>query len=170
MPPSVVSEVASNDFRQAMRELAGAITVVTVADAQERTGFVATSVSSFSADPPRIIVCLGRTSSSWSELNRVGLFGVNFLREVDSPVASRFAGFNGVKGSDRYLGAEWITLPSGVLVLNNALASLECVVEETLHRHDHSIILGRIESIRLCEGNDPLLWFKSQYHRLGDSI
>jgi flavin reductase (DIM6/NTAB) family NADH-FMN oxidoreductase RutF len=170
MPTSVVSEVASDDFRQAMRELAGAISVVTVADAQERTGFVATSVSSLSTNPPRLIVCIGRTSSSWRSLTRVRFFGVNFLRESDSQIASRFAGFNGVKGSDRYLGAEWITLPSGVLVLENALASLECVVEEFLDRYDHSIILGRIQSIRLRDANDPLLWFKSQYHRLGDSV
>jgi flavin reductase (DIM6/NTAB) family NADH-FMN oxidoreductase RutF len=170
MRTSVVAEVQSSDFRQAMRELAGAISVVTVADDQERTGFVATSVSSFSADPPRLIVCISRTSSSWSVLSRAGSFGVNFLREADSPIASRFAGFGGVKGSDRYLGAEWEVLPSGVVVLKGALASLECKVEEGLERHDHFIILGRVESIRVCDANDPLLWFKAQYRRLGDSI
>ena len=58
MATSEVAEVPSADFRQAMRELAGAISVVTVADSRERTGFVATSVSSFSADPPRLIVCI----------------------------------------------------------------------------------------------------------------
>jgi len=166
----MVVEVPAGQFRQAMRELAGAVSVVTVGNAGDRTGFVATSVASFSAEPPRLILCVDRSSSSGHALTRFGRFGVNFMRETDAAIANRFAGFGGIKSNDRYQGAEWMTLPSGTQVLKDALASIDCTIEETLDRHDHSIVLGKVESIRVCDQGKPLLWFQSGYHHLGEPL
>jgi len=59
-------ETLQQSFRQAMRGFAGAVSVVTVADpldARERSGFTATSVSSFSATPPMVVASMKATSS-----------------------------------------------------------------------------------------------------------
>ena len=165
-----ILEVPVAQFRQAMRELTGAVSIVTVGNAEDRTGFVATSVSSFSAEPPRLILCINRNSSSWQALARYGRFGLNFMRETDAAIADRFAGFGNIKGGERYMGAEWITLTSGTQVLKDALVSIDCTVEETLDRHDHAIVLGKVESIRVCDKGKPLLWFQSRYHHLGEPL
>jgi flavin reductase (DIM6/NTAB) family NADH-FMN oxidoreductase RutF len=167
---SVDAELPASEFRRAMRELAGAVSVVTVGIAPDRTGFVATSVSSFSSQPPRLIICMDRTSSSSKALSKYGRFGVNFMRDTDAVIADRFAGFGGEKGEERYAGAEWVTLATGTQVLRYALASIDCTVEETLDRHDHTIVLGKVESIRICEEGRPLLWFQAKYHGLGDPL
>lgn len=163
-------DVAPGDFRQAMRELVGAVCVITVGNETNRTGFVATSVSSFSADPPRIILCISRTSSSWAVLSETKRFGVNFMREGEDDIAMRFTGFGGQKGNDRYIGGNWISLPTGAQVLKDALVSIDCTVEESLDRHDHSIVIGRVESIRVCDHGSPLLWFKSKFYTMGGPI
>jgi len=163
-------EVPVQEFRQAMRELAGAVSVITVGVGVERSGFVATSVSSFSAEPPRIILCISRSSSSWALLSKTPRFGVNFMREGEDAIASRFAGFGGVKGNERYNGADWVTLPTGTHVLKNALASIDCTIEEALERHDHAIVIGVVKSIRICDHGNPLLWFKSKFYRMGDPV
>jgi len=163
-------DVAAEEFKQAMRELAGAISIITVSNGVEKTGFVATSVSSFSADPPRVIFCISRTSSSWDILRNTEHFGINFMRESEKAIASRFIGTGGIKGADRYAGADWITLPSGTQVLKNALASIDCTIEEVLERHDHAIIIGKVKHIRICDCGLPLLWFKSQYHAIGNLL
>ena len=55
-------------FRQGMRRLAGACTIVTsVAPGQGREGWVgltATAVSSVTADPARLLVCINRKLQS----------------------------------------------------------------------------------------------------------
>jgi flavin reductase (DIM6/NTAB) family NADH-FMN oxidoreductase RutF len=160
-------EVPVPEFRQAMRELAGAVSIITVGDENNKTGFVATSVSSFSAEPPRVILCISRTSSSWAVLSESHRFGVNFIREGEDALANRFTGFGGIKGQARYVGAEWITLPTGTQVLKDALASIDCTVEESLERHDHAIVIGKVESIRVCDMGNPLLWFKSKFYTMG---
>jgi flavin reductase (DIM6/NTAB) family NADH-FMN oxidoreductase RutF len=170
MDNTTIVDVPIADFRQAMRELAGAVSIITVGNQTNRTGFVATSVSSFSAEPPRIILCISRTSSSWAVLSETRRFGVNFMREGEDAIASRFTGFGGQKGNERYAGADWLTLPSGTQVLKDALASIDCSVEEALERHDHAIIIGIVESIRICDHGSPLLWFKSKFYKMGDQV
>ncbi|PWV51555.1 flavin reductase family protein [Chitinophaga sp. S165] len=167
---STTMDVPAAEFRKALRELTGAVSVITVGNAEDRTGFVATSVSSFSTDPPSLILCINKTSSSRETLLKSGRFGVNFMKDQHADIADRFIGIGGIKGNDRYTGAEWITLPSGTQVLKEALASIECIVEETLDRHDHTIVIGKVESIRMCNNGKPLLWFQSTYYHIGAQL
>src|SRR5690606_33438574 len=132
-------------FKGAMRNLAGAVSVVTVGTGLNRTGFTATSVSSFSAEPPVVLVSLNKSSSSWQVLRDAPSFGVNILSQAQSAVADRFAGRGGIKGNDRYVGWDWLELESGVLGLNAALAVLDCEVDEIIERHSHALVLGRVQ-------------------------
>ena len=52
--------ISEADFKLSMRHLAGAVSVITVGDGEDRTGFTATSVSSFSAERPSVIVSVSR--------------------------------------------------------------------------------------------------------------
>src|ERR1700730_7087841 len=107
-------EGSSGDFRSAMRHLAGGVSGITVGRGKEITGMTVTSVSSLSVDPPTLIVSINRESSSWPLLKRHGFFGVNILNADQLDVAERFTGQAGVKGGERFAGAEWIALMSGV--------------------------------------------------------
>jgi flavin reductase (DIM6/NTAB) family NADH-FMN oxidoreductase RutF len=90
-----------------MRHLAGAVSVITVGEREDRTGFTATSVSSLSADVPSVIVSVNRTSSSWPALEKYRRFCVNVLAADQQHVAQSFAGFGGRKGVERYGDAQW---------------------------------------------------------------
>ncbi len=102
--PARKAEVDVSEFKLAMRNLAGAVSVITVGTGLKRTGFTATSVSSFSAEPPVLLVSLNKSSSSWEVLRDAASFGVNILTQAQSGVADRFAGRGGIKGNDRYVG------------------------------------------------------------------
>ena len=118
-------------FKQAMRRLAGGVAVITVGAGADRTGFTATSVTSLSADPPRLIVSLNRATSSWPVLNDYKSFGVNLLSSGQEPIADRFAGRGGEKGAARFFGSKWKTLVTGTPLLADALAAIDCTVEES---------------------------------------
>lgn len=164
--PASKSLVDVSEFKLAMRGLAGAVSVITVGTGLNRTGFTATSVSSFSAEPPTILVSLNKSSSSWQVLRDAPSFAVNILSEAQSVVADRFAGRGGIKGNDRYVGWEWDRLESGVLGLTAALAVLDCDVDEIIERHSHALVLGRVRSVEVSSGNAPLLYWNGQYQQL----
>jgi flavin reductase (DIM6/NTAB) family NADH-FMN oxidoreductase RutF len=55
-------------------------------------------------------------------------------------LASRFAGRYGVKGEARFEEGDWFALVTGAPVLVDALAWLDCRVEEILERHTHAMM------------------------------
>ena len=156
-------ELSSDDFRGAMRHLAGGVSVITVGRAKDITGMTVTSVSSLSVDPPTLIVSINRESSSWPLLERHGSFGVNILTADQLDIAERFTGKDGLKGADRFAGAQWITRVSGVPLLAGALAAIDCEVEDIVERHSHAIVIGRVLDIEASTRTAALAYWQGQY-------
>jgi len=148
------TSISAADFRKAMRQLAGGISVITVGRGDERTGLTVTSVSSLSAEPPAIIFCINRSSSSWDVLRQQRVFAGNVLPPSLEAVADRFSGRGGLKGLDRYEGANWSTIATGASVLEGAVAALDCELEETIERHTSAIVIGRVIAVRVKNEND----------------
>jgi flavin reductase (DIM6/NTAB) family NADH-FMN oxidoreductase RutF len=155
--------IASADFRNAMRHLAGGVSVITVGRAKDITGMTVTSVSSLSVDPATLIVSINRASSSWPLLRQYGFFGVNILTADQLDIAERFTGKDGLKGADRFKGAEWITRASGVPLLVGALAAVDCAVEEIVERHSHAIVIGRVLDLQVSRRAAALAYWQGQY-------
>ncbi|MDB5554778.1 MAG: flavin reductase [Rhizobium sp.] len=140
------------NVKGAMRSLAGGISVITAGIGDDRTGATVTTATALSMDPPTMIVNINKSSSSWPVIERHRHFCVNILSTDQQMIAEKFAGFGGVKGIARYDGAEWITLASGAPVLADALAAIDCEVEEVIERHSHAIIIGRAVGVLKGEG------------------
>jgi flavin reductase (DIM6/NTAB) family NADH-FMN oxidoreductase RutF len=154
---------SSADFRAAMRQLTGGVSVITVGRGKDITGMTVTSMSSLSVEPPTLIVSINRSASSWPVLKRDGHFGVNILNADQIDIAERFSGQNGLKGADRFAGAEWITGASGVPLLVGALAAIECEVEDIVERHSHAIVIGGVVDMRVSPRTAALGYWQGQY-------
>jgi flavin reductase (DIM6/NTAB) family NADH-FMN oxidoreductase RutF len=159
----IESDVSSDDFRGAMRHLAGGVSVITVGRAKDISGMTVTSVSSLSADPPSLIVSVNRESSSWPLLKRYGFFGVNILTADQLELAERFTGKGGLKGAARFAGGQWITRSSGVPLLVGALAAVDCEVEDIVERHSHAIVIGRVLDLHVSTRTAALAYWQGQY-------
>jgi flavin reductase (DIM6/NTAB) family NADH-FMN oxidoreductase RutF len=156
-----------DEFRVAMRELAGAVSVISCGMGGRRTGFTATSVASLCLEPPTLIVCVNRSSSSWPALRESRRFGVNVLSASHRDLAHRFAGVSGADGSARYEGGEWIAQRSGTALLSDALAAFDCWIEDIVERRSHAIIIGRVEAMRRRGGGGALVYWRGDYDQLG---
>ena len=156
-------DVSSGNFRSAMRHLAGGVSVITAGRGKDITGMTVTSVSSLSVDPPTLVVSINRGSSSWPLLKRHGVFGVNILTADQLDIAERFTGKDGLKGADRFTGAEWMTRVSGVPLLVGALAAVDCEVEEIVERHSHAILIGRVLDMQISTRTAALAYWQGQY-------
>jgi flavin reductase (DIM6/NTAB) family NADH-FMN oxidoreductase RutF len=160
---SIEPEVTSGDFRSAMRQLTGGVSVITAGKGRDISGMTVTSVTSLSVDPPSLIVSLNRESSSWPLVKRFGFFGVNILTADQIDIAERFTGKGGLKGADRFAGAQWITRASGVPLLVNALAAIDCEVEDVVERHSHAIVIGRVLDVAVSARTAALAYWQGQY-------
>jgi flavin reductase (DIM6/NTAB) family NADH-FMN oxidoreductase RutF len=150
-------------FRAAMRHLAGAVSVITVGQGDDRSGLTATSVLSLALTPPTVLVCVNREASSWPLLARYGHFGINVLAASQQAIADRFAGRGGSTGTERYRNADWVRLETGAPILADALVAIDCELEELIDRHSHSIVLGRVKAVRVSETSDALLYWRGGY-------
>jgi flavin reductase (DIM6/NTAB) family NADH-FMN oxidoreductase RutF len=156
-------DVSPSYFRNAMRHLTGGVSVITVGRGRDISGMTVTSVSSLAVDPPSLIAAINRSSSSWSLLKSYGFFGVNILNADQLDIAERFTGKAGLKGVDRFTGAEWIAGASGVPLLVGALAALDCEVEDIVERHSHAIVIGHPRDMRLSARTAALAYWQGQY-------
>ena len=139
-----------------MRHLTGGVSVITAGRGKDISGMTVTSVSSLSVDPPALIVSINRDASSWPLMKRYGSFGVNILTSDQIDIAERFTGKGGLKGADRFAGADWTTRASGVPLLVGALAAIDCEVEDVVERHSHAIVIGRVLDVQCLRA--PRRW------------
>jgi flavin reductase (DIM6/NTAB) family NADH-FMN oxidoreductase RutF len=154
----------------AMRQLPGGVAVITAGVTPDRSGYTGTAVFSLSINPERIVISVGRESSSYPLIRRHGLFGLNILNVEQHDVADRFAGRGGVKGEARYQSAEWIATERGVSLLVGALAAAECRVEEIIERHSHAIVIGEPLAISAASDGDALIYWRSAYRSVAENV
>ncbi len=155
--------VTSDDFRGAMRHLTGGVSVITAGRGKDISGMTVTSVSSLSVEPASLIVSLSRAASSWPLVKRHGVFGVNILSSDQVEIAERFTGKGGLKGAERFAGAEWTTRASGVPLLVGALPAIDCEVEDVVERHSHAIIIGRVLDLQVSSRTGALAYWQGRY-------
>ncbi len=168
--PATRLDPLREEVRAAMRELAGAVSIVSAGRGEYRAGLVATSVSPLSSDPPTLVVCVDRASSSWPVLRQAKSFGVNLLSASQRELAHCFAERTGLAAAERYQEGDWTALQTGAPIFGDALAAFDCSLEEIIERHSHALLIGRIEAVSRRGGAGALLHWRGAYEQLGWSL
>ncbi len=165
--PAPLAEASESTFRDAMRQLARGVSIVTFGAGADRAGFTARLVTSLSSDPPSLIACIPLGSPSLNALWRSSAFAVNLLAVDQQEYAERFAGRSGLQGSERYQGGPWRPLPSGVLCLANSIAAFDCRIGDRIERHTHAILIGRVGHVFMGSGSGALVYWRGGYDQVG---
>ena len=161
-PDEHVLGPAAPEFREVLGHFATGITVVTALDDGEPVGLAANSFTSVSLDPPLVLFCPAKTSSSWARIERAGRFAVNILDETQEEVCRVFA----TPGEDRFSQVAWHPSPNGSPLLDEVHAFLDCVTHSVHDGGDHWIVVGRVLDLGLDADAGPLLYYRGRYGRL----
>lgn len=149
-------------FRNVMSRFPTGITVVTGMRDGTPIGMAANSFTSVSLDPPLVLFCAAHTSSTWPEIEETGAFAVNVLPEGSTELAQRFA----QKGADRFAGVAYRNGSTGSPIMERALASIDCRIEEAHEAGDHVIVIGAVIDVQQRCTGDPLIFYRGGYWRL----
>ena len=153
-----MSATAAELFREAMTRLCSGVAVITARrDDGEPCGLVATSISSFSASPPSVLVSVDHSSRCHRALVDGDLFGVHVLAADQEPLARVFAG----RGEDKFAGVRW-SWDDGVARIDGALAYLRCSRSALFELYDHSLLVGDVTGGDVRHG-EPLLYMSRTF-------
>lgn len=151
--------VDPDSFKTALGRFATGITVVTVDADGTKHGMTASSFASVSLDPPRVLVCLDKSSRTRALL--ADTFAINILSSEQEGISRAFA-HAGDKPFDE-IGHE--VGSSGAPLIHGALAWIECATSSIVDGGDHDIIVGDVIGCRAGDGQ-PLIYFSRGYRTL----
>jgi flavin reductase (DIM6/NTAB) family NADH-FMN oxidoreductase RutF len=150
-------------FRSVLGRFASGITVATTCDTDGRdVGMTVSAFCSVSLRPPLISMCIDRAASMFRALQVAERFGVSILASDQEALSRRFAAMD---SSHRFEGIGYVRGESGVVLLTDALAHLECRVVAQHEAGDHTIFIGEVEGATARNAR-PLLYYRGGYAQL----
>src|SRR5215212_4928386 len=154
-------EIAPDTFRLVMGRFATGISVVTTLDGRRPAGITVNALSSVSLDPPLVMVALDRSRFITPMVRSFGRYAVNILGDGQQALSDCFAHAPVKPGRDEFCGAAWQPGPTGLPLIDGAIATLECTVVETFSAGDHDLFIGRVDSLAQADSAvSPLLYFR----------
>src|SRR3990172_6595449 len=136
-------EAAAAQFKLGMRSLAGAVSIITTSHGGRLYGMTATAVCSATADPPAVLVCVNRGTTTHAAIARSGVFCVNVLRHEDRELSGVFSGSQ--KGEGLFRSEHWTRLATGAPALINSLVAFDCRVANQMVHGTHTVYVGEVE-------------------------
>lgn len=160
--------VHPDDFKGALGSWAAGVTVVTTKHNGLVYGITVSSFSSLSMDPTLIIVCLQNSNHLARLVTESQSFAVSILADDQQSVSNYFSisGRDPAPAFDSQIETvEWHT---GAPIIANALAHLDCELQEALSGGDHTIAVGRVLGAAYRPEARPLLYFRRSYRSLAE--
>jgi flavin reductase (DIM6/NTAB) family NADH-FMN oxidoreductase RutF len=145
----MTASFSQRELRDAFGSFATGVTVITAVRADgEPIGITANSMTSVSLDPPLLLWCIAKTSSS-ADLFVVGFpFAIHVLAHEQRDLALHFARKNRVKFDvDRH----WRANPHPPHIAD-VLCRFDCRVHAVHDGGDHRIVVGEVTGIAMQPG------------------
>ncbi len=149
-------------FRAVVGSFPTGVTIVTTigSDGSPR-GLTSNAVCAVSLDPPLVLFCLSKKSSSLACVLESKVFVVNFLAAGRGELATKFAS----PAADRFAGVRWA--PSAIalgapILLDDNIAHAECTLAQAVEAGDHYVLIGHVVAAS-SNGGSPLMYFRRTY-------
>lgn len=158
---------SSDVYRLAIGRLATGVTVVTTRLGELDHAMTANAVTSVSLEPVLMLVCVEREARFHDAIVGSRQWGVSVL-----PAAGRHtADWLATRGRPSHGQLERIPThrgaATGVALLDEALATLECETTDTYPAGDHTIVVGRVLAVEIADhAGDALLYYRGRYDTL----
>ena len=150
-------------LRAVMGQLVTGVCVVTATHDGHDVAMTASSVTSVSLEPPLVLVCVAHAARFHDPLLASPAWGVSTLAAGAQEVSRRLAEAAPVAGQLAGVGLHRGPV-TGVALLQDSCATLECRTEDVFPGGDHSIVVGRVVGTGVPQPpRDPLVHHRGGY-------
>ena len=153
-----------SNFRNAMSQAVTGVNIVTTDGPKGRYGLTVSAVSSVSAEPPMLLVCVNQKSVVSSAIEANGSFAVNVLATGQQSAAETFSGRDTHGKAYTFNDEDWTSAVTKSPVLKGAVAAFDCKIEAVIPAATHTVFIGRVQATKQCPGT-PLLYTGRSYGR-----
>ena len=155
--------VDADTFRSVLGRFASGVTIVTARDdGGHDHGMTVSAFASVSLSPPLVLMCVDHAASMHELLRGHPRFGINILSANQEAYSRRFADEG---ETNRFDGIAYTRGESGVVLLDDALAHLECRALAHHDAGDHTVFIAEVERASPRHGR-PLLYYRGGYAQL----
>ena len=167
--PSGIARANRTRIAGCARPLSTGVAVVTaLTSSGRRLGMTVSSFNSVSLSPPLVLFSVARGALNFAAWQTIERYAINFLSEEQDLVSNRFATAVG----DKWEGVNVLEGSTGVPILPNVLAALECTKYARYEGGDHEIFVGQVVAIFAREPANPhpLIFYRGRYTKLGPEM
>ena len=125
-------------------------------------GIAASSFTSISLDPALVSFSVAKTSNTWPALRDAEQVGISVLADHHDSLCRQLAG----PADQRFDGLALHTSPEGAVLLDEAVATFTCTVEQEVEAGDHVIVVLRVSEVSAEGDRPPLVFHRSGFQRL----
>jgi flavin reductase len=163
-----ISEEQRVWLRSMMGRFATGVTVVAARHGPLLAGMTANAIATISIDPPLLMASINTRSETHKAIIESHAFAVSVLSTDQRVVADCFAQPIDEAKLRRFCDAPWHEAETGSPILDGSIAYFDCRLVERHSGGDHTIFIGEIVAAGFEEDGEPLLYFASEYRRLGE--
>ncbi len=150
-------------FLEGMSYAACTVSVITTDGPYGRAGVTVSAMTSVSADPPTLLVCVHHLSPACEKLQQNGVLCVNVLSEDQAMISDTFAGRTHPPGADKFSCAQWTTRVTGAPVLENTLIAFDCIIRDHFRVGTHFIFIAEPQDINIRQQGNALIYANRAY-------
>jgi 3-hydroxy-9,10-secoandrosta-1,3,5(10)-triene-9,17-dione monooxygenase reductase component len=151
----------SATYRTVLGHFATGVALITAVDGEEPVGMACNSFTSVSLEPPLVLFCAAKSSTTWPRIQAAGRWAANILDEEGEETCRLFA----QKGADRFAHIQYTIGRTGSPILDRALAFVDCETVEEHDAGDHLIVVGKVLELGYAPEGKPLLFYRGGYGR-----
>ena len=157
------------ELARALATLTTGIYVLTVRDGERRHGMSSSWVTQVSGDPPLLVAAVDRRHATHDFLVRTRRFALNVLGARGQHLEDYFYS-DAARRPDNLDGIACVESPTGLPLLRDALASLECHVDDTATAGDHTLFIASVERVLWRADDRPLTSQDLDYVYVGEVV
>lgn len=146
------------------RQFVTGVTVVTTHDGENPKGLAVNAYASISLEPPLVMVCVQKTSSTYPALFASKHLGINIIANSQKATVATFAS----KSSDKFAEIDWHAGPNGSPMIDGSSASIEAEIRERFQAKTHTIFVCRVRHAEVSD-NEPMVYKAGRFYD-GDQL
>lgn len=150
-------------YREILTNFPSGVSIVTArGDDGTPFGLTVSAFCAVSLDPPLVLVCIDKSSTTLPAIEGSRAFTVNILAAGKEELALRFAG----KSEEKFHGLEWdppSIAEAGPILTGDSVAYAVCKTSDAIEAGDHWIFVGAVQDGAVRSHEVPLVYARRRF-------